>query len=462
MRIDRVRIQRSAADDVAAGITCGIDTGLPALVDAVVEVQAVDRGLAVVGGYVIAPVVGEVAFGTEHHAIGLALDVLAATAGIDVEAVHQDLRGTARIHQRTEFRADIRILAAYAQRTVEGRLAEEFRIGLAVLAFEEQAMVLADLEVDHGIDALAIEAGLQVGDRIQINEIAVHAGGVADHRTVVAVAAEAAVLVEQVAVAIAGRVAEIEGTQVEGAAVGRGMIAARAAEHVLRIALARRLARIEPRVRNRHQVLAADGTVAATEAVLLAVFARHRDVAAAVRKVGACREAGEGAVVVALIGQAGLRARLESGEGLLEDEVDHAGHCVGAVDGRGTTGDDFDAFHPFHRNRVDVHRSRARAGTHVATAVDQHQGAVHAHAAQVEQAQAGGADEAGGIAQRVARCQRRHARHQVADGGRAGGADFLGTDCGDRRGRDKAGTRNARAGDSNLVQIGGAGCDPVF
>ncbi|ETC88871.1 hypothetical protein XHC_1656 [Xanthomonas hortorum pv. carotae str. M081] len=323
-------------------------------------------------------------------------------------------------------------------------------------------MVLADLEVDHGVDALAIKAGLQVGHRIQIGEIAIHARGVAHYRAVVAIAAEAAVVVEQVAVAVAGRVAEIERAQVEGATVGRGMIAARAAEYVLRIALARRAGGIEIGVLHRHQVLATDGAVAATEAVLLAVFTGHCDVAAAVRKVGACREAGKGAVVVALIGQAGLRARLEAGEVLLEDEVDHTGHCVGAVHGRGATGDDFDTFDPFHRDRVDVHRGRARAGTHMATPVDQYQGAIHAHAAQVEQAQAGGPDEAGGIAQRVARRQRRHACHQVADGGRAGGADFFGADRRDRRGRHKAGTRDARAGNGDLVQIGGAGRDTVF
>ncbi|UDI81315.1 hypothetical protein XCM_9995 [Xanthomonas citri pv. mangiferaeindicae] len=71
------------------------------------------------------------------------------------------------------------------------------------------------------------------------------------------------------------------------------MVATGAAEHVLWVALARRKGGVERGVGHTHQVLAADGTVAATEAILLAVFAGHRDIAAAACEIGAGRKAGK-------------------------------------------------------------------------------------------------------------------------------------------------------------------------
>ena len=166
-------------------------------------------------------------------------------------------------------------------------------------------------------------------------------------------------------------------------------------------------------------------------------------------------EADEGAVEAAFVGHAVLAAQLHALEVLLEDEVDHAGHRIGAVHARHAAGHHLHALDPFHRDGVDVDRGGAGAGTHVAAAVDQHQGAGRAHAAQVQQAEARGADEAGGIAQGVGGRQRRHPRHQVADVGGAGAADFLGGDRGHRGGGDEAGAGDARAGDDHLVQLGG-------
>src|SRR5690606_534887 len=83
VRVQRGRVQRGTADDVASGgIDHGVHARVPALVDAVVEVQAGDRGLAVVGRGLVAPVVAEVAFQAEYGAAGLTLHELAATAGV--------------------------------------------------------------------------------------------------------------------------------------------------------------------------------------------------------------------------------------------------------------------------------------------------------------------------------------------------------------------------------------------
>ncbi|EEF93405.1 hypothetical protein CATMIT_01966, partial [Catenibacterium mitsuokai DSM 15897] len=107
-----------------------------------------------------------------------------------------------------------------------------------------------------------------------------------------------------------------------------------------------------------------------------------------------------------------------------------------------------------HRDGVDVDRGRAGETADVAAAVDQHQGAGGAHAAQVEQAQAGGADRAGRVAQGVGGRQLRQGGHQVGDGHRTGGADFLVADAHDRRGRDETDALDARTGDGDRVDVG--------
>src|SRR3546814_5178876 len=79
---------------------------------------------------------------------------------------------------------------------------------------------------------------------------------------------------------------------------------------------------------------------------------------------------------------------------LFQDDVDHAGNRIGAIDGRGAAGKHFDAIHHAQRNAGNVggadpaiHR-QGEVGQ--AAAMDQHQGVVRAQAAQVDLLRTGG------------------------------------------------------------------------
>src|SRR5690606_19891540 len=116
---------------------------------------------------------------------------------------------------------------------------------------------------------------------------------------------------------------------------------------------------------------------------------------------------------------------------LFQDDVDHAGHRIGAIDGRGAAGQYFDAIHHAQRNAGDVggadtavHR-QGEVGQ--AAAVDQHQGVVRAQAAQVDLLRAGGEV---GVADRLRALGRAvvlgHGPHHFRHVGEAAGADLLG------------------------------------
>ncbi|PAM52299.1 hypothetical protein CEJ63_22230, partial [Acinetobacter baumannii] len=114
--VGRVRIQRGAADDLAGGrIDHGVQAGLPTLIDAVVEVPALDFALAPVAVHVVGPVLGQVALDAEHEALGVALHVLATLAGIDVEAAQGQLAGAVGGHQGAQLRRNVGIVALDAQ-----------------------------------------------------------------------------------------------------------------------------------------------------------------------------------------------------------------------------------------------------------------------------------------------------------------------------------------------------------
>src|SRR5690606_30577374 len=79
---------------------------------------------------------------------------------------------------------------------------------------------------------------------------------------------------------------------------------------------------------------------------------------------------------------------------LLEDDVDHAGHRIGTVDGRGTAGEYLDPLHHAQRDAGNVggagaavHRQREIGQP---AAIDQHQRVVGAQATQVDLLRAGG------------------------------------------------------------------------
>ena len=86
---------------------------------------------------------------------------------------------------------------------------------------------------------------------------------------------------------------------------------------------------------------------------------------------------------VSLVGDAGLRGRLDPGEARVEHEVHDAGHGIGPIGGRSAAGHDVDTLHQLLRKQVDVGRTVAGRGRRPA-AVDEHQRALHPQIAKVE------------------------------------------------------------------------------
>ena len=134
-------------------------------------------------------------------------------------------------------------------------------------------------------------------------------------------------------------------------------------------------------------------------------------------------------VVLAVLDEAVLGVEADAFEVLLHDEVDDAGEGVRTVHGRGAAGDHFDVVDQGGGDGVQVGDRQGRVGGHQALAVDQHQGALRAEAAQVDRRRArgavgGGRGEVGeGLRQVV---------DQGFDIGRALQLGFLVTDDGDR------------------------------
>src|SRR5690606_40880276 len=107
----------------------------------------------------------------------------------------------------------------------------------------------------------------------------------------------------------------------------------------------------------------------------------------------AAGNAREEVVVVTARAHAALHAAFYAFVLGVENEVDDAGDRVGAVSGRSAAGDDLGAPHERLRQNVDVDRAAARR-RHDAPAVEQHQRADGADAAQIQQALPGRAGPA--------------------------------------------------------------------
>src|SRR5690606_32011559 len=91
------------------------------------------------------------------------------------------------------------------------------------------------------------------------------------------------------------------------------------------------------------------------------------------------------AAAVATFGQSRLPADRQAGEVAAGDEIHHARHAVGAIDGRHAACLHVDAFEQIEGQRVDVHRGRTEIAGDVPPSVHQHEGAVCTEVAQVEQ-----------------------------------------------------------------------------
>ncbi|EEF25057.1 conserved hypothetical protein, partial [Ricinus communis] len=126
------------------------------------------------------------------------------------------------------------------------------------------------------------------------------------------------------------------------------------------------------------------------------------------------------------LGLHGLRGHLRAFELGLGDEVDHAADGVGTVDRRGAVAQHFDAGDGAHRNHVQVGVAVGDGLVGQAAAVQQHQRAVHAQAAQVD------VGAGAGVRWRQrGRLRQRH--HEVGQRGHALLDQVFGLDAGDRQ-----------------------------
>ena len=139
---------------------------------------------------------------------------------------------------------------------------------------------------------------------------------------------------------------------------------------------------------------------------------------------------------------------------VLQDDVDHTGHSVGAVNSRCAAGDDFNVVDQSRRNRVQIDRRAAGVAANVALAVDQRQGARGAQATQVGEVQAAIIAEAVGVAANSRICaQRRKLGEDVTEVLRTGVINSFARN-GRNRGRLlEVRARNTRAGDDDFIDF---------
>ena len=150
------------------------------------------------------------------------------------------------------------------------------------------------------------------------------------------------------------------------------------------------------------------------------------------------------------------------GEVAAQDDVDHTADRIGAIDGRGTIGEDLHAFHRTQRYQRDIHVLVAVRRGH-AMAVDQGQRGAGSQTAQVDggalaevvagiavDAKVGDVGTIGATAEVL-----RQFLEQLLHGGHAGAVDGLLVDHDDRRGASANGIADVAADHQHLVQGGG-------
>ena len=176
------------------------------------------------------------------------------------------------------------------------------------------------------------------------------------------------------------------------------------------------------------------------------VAGRKAEVARAER----VRDIRPSAVVVLVEGI--LRIEAEAFEIRVEDEVDDAGHGIGAIHRRGAAGQHVDAIDERRRDHVDVGGGGGRVTRDETATVDQHEVTLGAEAAKVDRRRAGGAVRHRGA---LAREDLRQRVDQVLGASRAGQVDVLAVDDRDRAGAIEVRLRNARAGDDDRLTLVG-------
>ena len=199
-------------------------------------------------------------------------------------------------------------------------------------------------------------------------------------------------------------------------------------------------------------------TVADLQPVVVPQVHGGRDVGAAVEEVAAPDGGDGGLLAVAVLRQAVVDVDFEPLVVVAQDEVDDAGDCIGAVDGRGAARQHIDPFDQRHRHRADVDRGGAVQATDVAAAVDQHERSFGPESAQAENARAVAEARTDGLLGRHRLQQRRNVVDHVRHRELARCADLGGGDRFDRQrmgviARDP-GTRDDDFLDGRTVQRG--------
>ena len=328
----------------------------------------------------------------------------------------------------------------------------------------------------HGLGAIENAAGGDLADRVVVrkHQLGVGVSGLVD--LIVTKGAEGVTLIRTLEVVQRAEVICVRGAAV-GAEVARGRVdglrpCGRA--ETARIA-GRRTAAGEGRLTRFRQRTGREIAFRLQHRVDLTVGGVGGDVALAVRRVGAdhgghfiaaaaghavlrkCEAAvlhdrADRAVVVVLVDVV-LGVEGDPFEVLLHHEVHNARDGVGAVHGRSAARFDFNAIHHGARDEVQVGAGRTRLTGHQATAVDQHQGARAAEAAEVD-------GRAAGCAVRDRRALSRERLRQGVDdvfnAGRALRLDVRRRQHRNRADRGQVGLRDARAGDDHGRHVVGA------
>ncbi len=170
----------------------------------------------------------------------------------------------------------------------------------------------------------------------------------------------------------------------------------------------------------------------------------------------ACEVAADGQVtalaltIVSIRKPTGLLTALDPHEGLLQDDVDHAGDGVRAVDRRSAARDHLNPVDQRGRYGAEIDGKARGVGRDVPFAIDQRQRARHAQVPQVGEAQAAEIPEAVDVgAHRSLHAHRREGGDDLTQVRRSGVQDDLLGHDGDRNRLIEVRLRNARTGDDH-------------
>jgi hypothetical protein len=193
--------------------------------------------------------------------------------------------------------------------------------------------------------------------------------------------------------------------------------------------------------------------------------------AAAAKEVETGRQFALDGLTVLVLAVAVADIAPQTGKGLVDHQIDHAGHGIGAPLGRCAAGHHVDAFDDVGRQggKVDAADGGRVVGIGIgrdhALAVEQHQGTHHAQVAQVDGVDTGvtlrRVTGVGAVAGRVGNTDRRQFADGVADVHLGVALQGFNADHGDRRGRLIALDLNAGGRNRDFSVCGSCACAVV-